>query len=187
MKKFLIVPLVFALGGLLPTAAMAEEGSGLTITPMAGFYDFDSGREIDDTGHYSIDIGWQFNEKWGVEAGYVSADTETETTANDVDFYAWRINGLYHLGAPHDFKPFFLFGAGENVYDANNGSSERQNFIDYGVGMLFAFNDVVAVRSDIRAVTDIDDSSGNDTDIVFSLGLQFLVDFDRSPRPVPAP
>ena len=178
--------LVACLLGSLCAAAAEGEKSGLTVAPMAGFYDFDGSRNFDDEGAVSLDIGWRFNDRWVVEAGYLRADTDDSVTRGDVDFYAWRLNGLYFINEQQVVRPFWIFGAGENVYDVKSANTDHENFVDYGIGFLYDFNESVALRTELRGVTEVDDSSSNDTDFILAMGLQFLFDFNK-PTPAPAP
>lgn len=178
--KLALASMAVIIGALQPASLMAEpsEYRAITITPMAGFIDFDSSRGLDDEGVLSLGLGWRINEKWTVETTYLRADTDDPEASADVEFTAWRIDGLYHVDSGYAAEPYWIIGVGENSFD-NEISNE--NFINYGVGIYYRFNESVAWRTELRGVTvdsgSAEGSSSGDTDFMLSTGLQFDIGF----------
>lgn len=61
-------------------AALGDSGSqsGVTISPMVGYYNFDRERLIDDSMQYTIGLGYRFNSPWELEFAYLESDSESK-------------------------------------------------------------------------------------------------------------
>lgn len=177
--------------GLAQTTASVAEESGFTLTPSIGYYDFDSDRSAladtaadpdsyDDDSFYSVGVGYRFDSPWQLELVYLDGDTGTNL--GDIDFNQLRLDGLYHMQTDNNVVPYWVIGAGEMEFDEPS-TTRDETFINYGVGFKYAFNQLLTVRTDLRAITSLDEE---DTDIALTLGLQFLFG-GSSPAPAPAP
>lgn len=172
--------------GLLHTSISVAQDSGFTLTPSIGYYAFDSDRGLlanpvdnyeDDETFFSIGAGYRWDNPWQVELVHLSGDTETN--AGDIDFDQWRVDGLYHMATDNNFTPYWLIGAGENTFEEFTADRD-ESFVNYGLGFKYAFNDVVAARTDVRGITSLDEEY---TDVAFTLGLQFLLGGSSSAAP----
>ena len=173
-------------------ASWADE-SGITLTPSIGYMDYDSDRgaladtaadpdSYDDDGFYSFGIGYRYDSPWQIELAYAEGDTGT--SIGDIDFSQIRLDGLYHLDTDNSVVPYFVVGAGENEFDEPL-NKRKETIVNYGVGFKYAINEVVAARTDLRAITSLDEE---DTDVALTLGLQFLLGGGSlKPAPAPAP
>ena len=190
MKNKLLVAICAA--GLLQTTGSFADDSGFTITPSIGYYDFDSDRSVradpsadpesyDDDGFYSIGLGYRMDNPWQIELAYLDGDSGT--SAGDIDFSQLRLDALYHMSTDNNVVPYWVIGAGENEFDEPTETRD-ESFINYGVGFKYAFNNILTARTDLRAITSLDEE---DTDIALTLGLQFLLGGSSGPAPAPAP
>lgn len=190
MKNKLLLAVCAA--ALVQTPLSMAEESGFTLTPSIGFYDFDSDRSAladtsadpesyDDDSFYSFGIGYRLDNPWQIELVYLEGDTGT--SAGDIDFTQFRLDGLYHMPSESSVVPYFVIGGGENEFDEPLDKVE-ENFVNYGVGFKYAFNELISARTDLRAITSLDEE---DTDVALTLGLQFLLGGSSAPAPAPAP
>ena len=166
-------------------AVTAQETPGFTVSPMAGYTWL--GENIDDTGHWSLGIGYQFDNPWAVEFVYANAKTDFESLPLDVDFARWHLDGLYHLNTWGKVRPYLSFGLGEGEYDIDTLSSENETLINVGTGIKYAFAEHTSFRADLKLF------HGNDfdaADAAIAVGIHHV--FARSmsasaPAPTPAP
>jgi len=178
MKRTFIVAAVAALA-LQTTAAQAAEKAGFSITPSIGYMLFDSDRalktnaasgEYDDADFWSVGLGYRFDNPWQVELVYLDGETDTDLSGDDVDFYGVRLDGLYHLSESEKLSPYLAIGAGHSEYEEPGYDREESNG-NIGGGVKYAFNDTVSLRTDARAIYDIEDDN---IDYAVTMGLQFL-------------
>lgn len=179
MGKKIIKPLAFGL--LIATGcASAKESalSGVTISPMLGYYNYDSDRGVDDENLYSIGLGYQLNDKWGLEFVYLTADTDAKNSNIDVDLEQIRLDAIYNLSRSNNFQPYLAAGIGENEFDSQFGSHE-ETIINAGGGLKYFVTPKLSLRGDVRLINSLDE---DETDVAFSLGLQYTFGRNQSPR-----
>jgi OOP family OmpA-OmpF porin len=170
MENKTVKPLLF---GLLIAAgcASAEESilDGVTLSPMLGYYNYDSDRGVDDEKLYSIGLGYELNDKWGLEFVYLKADTETKRSNVDVDLDQIRLDAIYNLNRNNNIQPYLAAGIGENEFDSRFGSDD-ETIINGGGGLKYFVTPKLSLRGDVRLINSLDEEK---TDIAFSLGLQY--------------
>ena len=126
----------------------AKEEPGITVSPMIGYTWLGDG--VEDTDHWSLGLGYQFDSPWAIELVYADAETDFEKLAGDVDFTRWHVDGLYHLNTWGDVRPYLSFGVGEGDYDFSSLSSESNTLFNVGAGVKYAFAKNTAVRADLK-------------------------------------
>ncbi|MFT7688342.1 MAG: OOP family OmpA-OmpF porin [Candidatus Azotimanducaceae bacterium] len=147
----------------------AEEKSGMTISPMIGVTKFDDG--IGEDPHWSLGLGYQFNNPWAIEFVYSDANADDDRTGVDVDFTRWHLDGLYHLNKIGDYRPYVTFGGGRGEYDFSTGPSDTDTLLNVGVGVKYEFAENTSVRSEFKLF------DGNDLDVAeyaFSVGIHHV-------------
>ncbi|VUD64640.1 Outer membrane porin F [Thalassocella blandensis] len=171
--------------GLLFSAVSAPlasaDDSGFNISVMGGQAIFDKDRELEDDTFFSIDLGYDFSERWGMEFGYVSAEAEFEDFNESVDLEQFRLDGLYYFGE-NNFKPYLVAGIGDQSWSLDGFDDIQSTFVNAGAGFKYYFNPHVALRGDARLVNSLDEEM---TDYLVGLGL--LVKFGGESKPSPKP
>lgn len=168
---------------LMTGSLAAKEEPGITVSPMLGYTWLGDG--VDDTDHWSLGLGYQFDSPWAVELVYADAESELDNLPVDVDFTRWHVDGLYHLNTWGDVRPYLSFGVGEGDYDIGSISSDSDTLFNVGAGIKYAFAKHTAIRADFKLF------EGDDIDVAeaaFAVGIHHV--FARSvgstvPAPVP--
>jgi OmpA-OmpF porin, OOP family len=166
--------------GLITTPALAADYQGFYAGAGAGQMSVDSDADLDGTSlsfddsdtAFRIFGGWQFNENFGIEAGYVDGGKASETidvdgTDVDVDIEVTGVDlmlrGVLPIG-----DSFFAFAqvggifwdadftasaGGESISDSDSGED-----LAYGAGMGFNFGENAGVRAEymLYDVSDAD-------------------------------
>ncbi|NLW03820.1 MAG: OmpA family protein [Pseudomonadaceae bacterium] len=162
------------------TLAQAQPATGFTLAPSVGYYNFDSDRGVKDEVAYSLGLGYQFSNPWAVEFVYLNANSENKATRADIDVDQFRVDALYHLTSGSKLTPYLAAGVG--IIDFSAGPNNA--IVNAGVGVKYAFNDLVSLRGDFRLIDDVEDS---EIDTVTTLGLHFLFGTKATPVTKPAP
>ncbi|MDG1207251.1 MAG: OmpA family protein [Pseudomonadales bacterium] len=126
----------------------AKEEPGITVSPMLGYTWFGDG--VEDTDHWSLGLGYQFDSPWAIELVYADAETDFDKLPGDIDFTRWHVDGLYHLNTWGDVRPYLSFGVGEGDYDFSSLSSESNTLFNVGAGLKYAFAKNTALRADLK-------------------------------------
>lgn len=160
-------------------AALADGDYGLVedqllITPMISYFDFDSGRGLDEGVAPGLGIGWQLSDRWTIEGVAHIGDADA-AGGGETDFGQYRADLLYALGNLNGWVPYAAVGIGLVDFDVpelvtqNNGLDAQGNF---GLGIRRFVTDELAVRGDVRGFSNFD---GDAFDSVWSLGLMLAL------------
>ncbi|SBS25682.1 Outer membrane porin F precursor [Marinomonas spartinae] len=159
---------IIAASSLSTMAFAAQPQQGFTVTPSIGHYHFDNDTHIDDNTAYSLGLGYQFNNPWGVEFNYLNANSKKN--GNKVDVNQYRLDGIYNIEQFSTTKltPYLAAGIGAVKYDKGIDTTHTQ--VNVGGGVKYALAQNVALRGDFRLV---EDTNSNKLDNVTSLGVQY--------------
>ena len=179
ISKYLSAALIMAIG-LLPALSWAENKVGaLTLSPMVGGIVMEGDQNVDDDWAYGLGIGYNFTKEFGLEAVLNYAELEEDGTNDDVDFWNYRIDALYHINPDNDLVPYVALGAG--VYDLD---SDQEFMANYGVGLLYYVAEDVALRADVRHLAAFNESN-LENNLLYTAGLKFQFG-GREEAPAPA-
>lgn len=165
--------------GLISMPALAADDQGFYAGAGAGQLSVDFSGDIDGTSFsfddgdtaFRIFGGWQFNENFGLEAGYVDGGSASETfniegTDVDVDIDVTGID-LMLRGVLPVGESFFAFAqAGVIFWDADfkasalgvsESDSDSGEDLIYGAGIGFNFSENAGVRAEYM-MYDISDT-----------------------------
>lgn len=171
-----------AMGALLMTSTLqADDISGFTLVPGAGYLDIADERGLDGEVFPSLGLGYQFNNRWTTELTAVRADTEISGGTTEVDVDMYRLDALYTVNPEDALQGYLVLGGGEMSFEPNgafslNGLASsaaevQESFVNYGVGLKYQFAERVALRGDLRGITSLDEEI---TDTAVSMGLSYL-------------
>ncbi len=157
----------------LSSAQAYERASGVTVTPMIGYswYDF-NGVKLDDDQHAGLGLGYQTSSPWSFEFAWQSGDSSVNGLDSDLDVEQFRLDVLYDLMHNRAFNPYIVFGAGQLQVNGDDINNIKNDMTDLGLGLKYNFNQHLALRGDIRASYDLNDSHQMYT---ANLGLQILI------------
>lgn len=180
-SKFLLAALVLAVFGLLPAMAQAEVKSrAITLSPMLGKIMMEGDQNVDDGTAYSLGLGYNLTQAFGLEAVFTGANLEDDQTNSSVDLKNYRLDALYHFMPDRALVPYVAVGAGQ--YDLEK---DREFMANYGVGLLYFIEEKIALRADVRHFA-ITNESNLDHNLVYSAGLKFQFGEPSKPAPVVA-
>lgn len=161
----------------------ADDVSGITlIFPSVGLYDFDNNRGLDSEAFYkSGGLGYQFNNRWALEAIYASVESESDDQSgsglpegSDVDFDQYHLDALYTLNPEDKLQGYLVLGVGQGEFEADLADDTVDDtIVNYGVGVKYAFTDRIGLRGDVRGFTGIDEEA-TDAAVTLSLNWMFL-------------
>lgn len=191
--------------GLVAATGVAQASNGWYIEPRVGGVFFDSGRNLDDTLHAALGLGWYLTPNTALDLEFTHSDAEYDNFSNmEMEMYGFGL-GLRHEFGEGNFRPHIGYGLGwlrdkYPSYMANGKQNEA--FAKVGVGASWWLSDNTAITGDVayrysfqgngvesqpaadgRPVAIIDDKFG---DFVATVGLRYV--FGRSqPAPVEPP
>jgi OOP family OmpA-OmpF porin len=165
-KKIAGASLILAMSA----ATLADEIPGVTVSPMIGYTFLKD--DIENAGHWSLGLGYQFDNPWAIEFVYSDLSTDITSQTVDLDFTRWQVDGLYHTEQIGDIRPYFALGLGEADYDFSTGQSDNDTLLNVGVGAKYALGGSnTSLRGDLRLF----EGSGSDAAyIAMSLGIQHV-------------
>ena len=156
--------------GLFPAASWAENKSGaFTLSPMIGGIVMEGDQNVDDDWAYGLSAGYNFTEAFALEAVLTYADLDEDGTNEDVDFWNYRIDALYHFMTDRSLIPYVALGLGG--YDLD---SDKEFMANYGLGLLYYFTDDMAFRADVRHLAAFNESN-LENNLLYTAGLKFQI------------
>jgi OOP family OmpA-OmpF porin len=168
--KMSVLALSLLTASVNAAAEDASDHSGFTISPMLGYYNFDSDRNVKDEYLYSIGLGYQFNSPWAVELVYLGSRTERSRGGDfDIDLDQIRLDGLYNFNRNGNFQPYLAAGIGESEYTRRSADAVETN-INFGGGAKYFLSPKLSMRGDVRMISSLDEEQ---LDMAVSVGLHF--------------
>ena len=158
---------------LLATGSLqAEIKSGaISLNPSVGGYVFEGDQDLESSLLYGLGLGYHLTKNWAVEGIFNYVNTETDPGGADVDGYLYRLEGLFHFLPDNRLVPFVAAGLGGITLDPAGGTKDSDFLANYGGGVKYFINEMIAIRGDIRHVIPFDDVQNN---LAVTLGLSFL-------------
>jgi len=158
------------LGLAIAAPVFADEIPGITISPMVGYTFLKD--EVENAGHWSLGLGYQFDNPWAIEFVYSDLGTDLTNQAVDLDFTRWHIDGLYHTEQIGDLRPYLAFGVGNGDYDYSPGLSDSDTLFNLGVGAKYALGGSnTSLRGDLKVFA----ADGiNKANIAMAVGIQHV-------------
>jgi OOP family OmpA-OmpF porin len=165
---------------LIPAAALAEVKTGVvTVSPMLGGVLMEGDQPVDDDGFaYSLGIGYNLSQQFGLEAVLGGANLESDDSSDsDVDFFTYRLDALYRFMPDNKLVPYLAAGVGG--YDLD---SDHEWMANYGGGLLYFFAENIALRADVRHLMAFEESN-LEHNLTYTAG--FLFQFAGVTAPAP--
>lgn len=167
--------LVTLLTLLLSTTASAQDvtTSIVELSMGAGYYHFDSNRDLDDGLFWGMGLGMHFSRSYAVVVNYSKAYSQEKYGAgNDVKARKFHLDGLRFFNTEKPLRPFVVFGFGNT--DITEGGSDKydETHLNAGIGLHYQLTPNWSVRGDIRDFYSID-SETNDQTAMVTVGYRF--------------
>lgn len=160
------------------TAVAQDVDQGVTLFGGGGNHWFDGNRNLSDHSTYSLGLGYQFSSPLGVELFVQNTETYSDRPGQrdaNTDVLNYRLDALYNFSAMGNWVPYTAFGLGE--YELSNRlfgqrvSKSRETIANIGGGARYFLTDLLAIRSDLRAIYSFDEK---DVDLALNVGLNFM-------------
>lgn len=177
--KCLIALLIMACW-LIPGAALAELKTGVvTVSPMLGGVLMEGDQPVDDDGFaYSLGLGYNLSQQFGLEAVLAGANLDGEDSSDsDVDLFTYRLDALYRFMPGNKLVPYLAAGLGSYNLD-----SDHEFMANYGGGLLYFFAENIALRADVRHLVAFNESN-LENNLTYTAG--FLFQFAGVTAPAP--
>ncbi len=109
---FIVMVMMLLIMAAVATAAAANRAGSFTLTPNVGGFLFDSGLDLEDEITFGLGFGYNYTDRFGVEAALNYVDTEVDGISNDVEGYFYRMDALYHFLPDQQLVPYVAAGLG---------------------------------------------------------------------------
>ncbi len=119
----------------------------------------------------SFSLGYQWASPWAAEIAYTRANPDSTLSSDELDSEQFRLDAFYHLLENQKLQPYFVFGGGESRI-GNSANEIEETLFNAGLGVKYALNDIVALRSDLRALFGFETES---TEAAFNVGVQIFL------------
>lgn len=183
MRK-LISKAVFFLSFLLlsPVAsadllsANGNSPGSMSLSFAGGKFYFDQDRQMLNEGTGAVILGFNFSQRWGIEALMANFTTHFKSVVNDdrrIHASVFAIDGVYHFNCYQPWVPFILAGVGVLGVNHNQNEANNQGNLNAGLGLEYFFERNLALRADVRDFWTI---TGAKNDVMWDVGFTFLFD-----------
>ncbi|RPI77686.1 MAG: outer membrane beta-barrel domain-containing protein, partial [Desulfobacteraceae bacterium] len=172
MKK--VIGLFFICAFILAASSYGQvKPQTYSFSPFIGGYTFDSEEDLDTKPVFGVRLGYDINQRWGIEGifDYLKTDYNRGAVQTDANYYGYRMEALYYFMPEKKLVPFLAVGlGGRSLHYDQNVSNESDFLVDYGAGFKYFFSERTALRGDVRHLFVTDDSHNN---FEYGLGLSF--------------
>ncbi|WP_163832727.1 OmpA family protein [Spartinivicinus ruber] len=188
MKKMNLITTGIVLSLATYTVAAEEQVKPHAyVAPSVGKYFFNDDRGLEDDSIYSLDFGYQFNERTALQLGVGGLKTEDPGLDNEVDAQWYHLDGLYFFNPKGKWKPYLLASAAHMRIDPNTSGVDEETLLGVGVGIERELTDRLALRTDVRGYHSLDE---DDNDAAWMFSLKYALGDTKTSKPrkvTPAP
>lgn len=162
-----------------PQAVELAEAAKWYVSPSIGVIKFEGDEEVEDGFQVSFRLGYDYSERWSLEAGVLIAPKLDENFrysngvaisrleeaagegVHDTAAIGGFAEGLLHVTRWKRVDPYLSLGVGFMYYTEDLGDADPQ--LRVGGGLMYHFNDMWAVRADGRFFVAGDRAEANAT------------------------
>jgi len=182
-KVTLICLSIFALA--ISTYVSAGTRPGAVSFRLAdGYIFFAQKRHLENTTTPTIELGYEFNDKWGMKAGASVLNTNTKGAGpnSGVHGFIYTLDGVYKIATYGNFEPYALGGVGITSIKmtSNNNDPTNQANINAGIGSHFFIDPSISLNAEAK---DLYTMSGGKNDVMLTAGVTFYFG-GETPQPV---
>lgn len=196
MKRIMVLAVVViavSLSFLSSGVMAATEAGKISLNPHFGGYIFQNQQKINSDATLGFGIGYGLTDRFSIEGTVDHVNTSTKgSTDSNVDFYLYRLDGLFHFNLADDVKPYIAAGIGfmntdikRSDVNVNTPTDSTDFMANAGLGVKIFITDSLLARGDFRLVGNLDDSKSN---FLYTVGLSYLFGGKKAePAPYVAP
>ena len=175
MFKKTFQKVLFLTAAMTSNASFAEEvtNSIIEFSPNAGYFSFDSKRNLDDSVFGGMGLGLHFSRSFAVLLNYSRLDSEFSSTAGsaNIDIQKYHIDGMYFFNTETRWRPYVVFGYGQIDFDSDKGNDSDENNVNSGVGLSYQMTPKWSLRTDLRNFYSLDEYY-NDQTFMMTVGYR---------------
>ncbi len=146
----------------------------VTLRLADGYAFFADRRHLENSSIPTIELGYEFDEKWAIQAGasVVNTDVDGGGPNSGAHGFYYLLDGVYHIGNYGHFVPYAQGGVGITSLKVHNTNDPTdQTNVNIGLGSQFFIDKSIALAADIRDVYTL---SGGKNDVMLTAGITFL-------------
>jgi OOP family OmpA-OmpF porin len=171
MKKTTLLVAMTLLGSSLAIAG--NRPGATTINLNEAYYHFANKRHLDNIGMPNLEIDYNLDDRWALEAGVGLVNTnQRHFDERSVHGYMFTFDGLYRLMPRGRFEPYITGGLGILGLTYNGEDSSHQGNVNAGIGTQWFFDPSIAFRGEVR---DFYTMIGGKNDVMANVGISFLI------------
>lgn len=162
--------------------------TSIGLTPIAGAYQFSSKQDLNAAPTYGLKLSYDHIGKslvdsigWELTANQFS--TTSKSSREKADGFLVRGDAVYFITPRSRWVPLIALGVGGQFID-KNGVSERNPFLNFGIGLKYYFEDYLAIRADLRQLMVYSDVNTRN-DLEFTTGLTYYFGKERKKKAPP--
>ncbi len=187
MKNKLVCMTIIAL--TTSTISMAGTRPGaMSIRLADGYIFFAQKRHIQNTATPTIELGYEFNDQWGVKTGASVLNTNTNHTGPDfsVHGFIYTLDGVFKFAKHGKVEPYALGGVGVTSikvhnYPNYNADPTNQANVNAGLGAHYFIDPSISLNAEAK---DLYTLSGGKNDVMLTAGVTFYFGGEAMVKPV---
>jgi len=128
---------------------------------------------LENTSAPTIELGYEFNDKWGMKVGVSVLNTNTNNAGPDTGVHGniYTVDGVYKFTPYGLFEPYALAGVGVTSIKAQNTNDPtNQANINAGIGSHFFIDPSISLNAEAK---DVYTMSGGKNDVMLTAGITF--------------
>lgn len=136
-----------------------------------GYYEFDSDRQLEDTGILGWGFGMHLSRRWAVLLNYTAMNSKRtgNGTGQDVDVQKYHADAYRFFNTQHRLRPYIVAGFG-GMDIISEGSKHNESQWNGGLGLSYRITHKWFLRGDARVFYN---PSGSNTDYAYMMSLGF--------------
>ena len=175
-NKNRVVASVCACALVLTSLAGAGARPGAASFRLAdGYMFFASKRNLENTATPTIELGYDFSDRWAAKGGVTVINTNTNGLQpnSGVHGFIYTLDGLYKIGSYGHFEPYVLGGIGvTSVNTPHSSDPNNEANVNAGLGSRFFIDPSISLDAEAK---DLYVMSGGKNDVMLTLGATFYL------------
>lgn len=184
-KKIVLACASFLALSLSSYASAGAPPGAVSLRLADGYIFFAHKRDFQNTSTPTVELGYEFNEKWGTKLGatILNTDIKGNVPHSGVHGIIYTLDGVYKFDDHGNFEPYVLAGIGVTSFKAANTTDDPTNQanVNAGIGAQYFIDPVIALNAEAK---DVYTMSGGKNDVMLTAGISFYFGGEKPAEPV---